>query len=219
MGMKRMFFIPIFIFISFFASAQEEDTVLYAHKDLREAIVFSDKREYQRLYNRAVHYVKQVYPYALLVRDLNSKFDKDLAEIKSKSQRKKYIKKANKSLKAEFDGVIRNMSENEGRYLVKLIHRETGWTTFGIIKKFKGNFTAKTWQTLSRMGGANLKLKYDLSTKEDYVTEIVLSEVRSGKLKLIDIEAETEVGKMLVSKREKRRKKREAKRERKKSKK
>lgn len=197
----------------------EVDTVLYAQKDLREVIVFEDQKEYQRLYRRAKHYVSKVYPYALLVKDLNVKFNRELIDITNKKQRKKYVKQANKALKAEFDGVIRNMSESEGRYLVKLIHRETGLTTFGIIKKFKGDFSASTWQTISKLGGANLKLKYDLSTEEDYVTEIVLSEVRSGKIKLREIEGETDMGKMLVSKREKRRKAREVKRNKKKSKK
>lgn len=213
MGMMRWLIIPIFFVFPFFALAQtEQDTVLYAVKDLPQVIVFDDKKEYWKYYYKAKHYVARVYPYALLVKDLNAKFNRDLASVESKSIRKKYIKKANKALKAEFDGVIRNMSENEGRYLVKLIHRETGLSAYGIIKKFKGNFSASTWQTLSKMGGANLKLKYDLNTKEDYVTEIVLSEVRSGKIKLDKIEGETELGKMLVSKREKRRKAREAKR-------
>lgn len=219
MGMKKLILIPIFVFMSVQLFAQqEEDTLLYAQKDLREVIVFEDKKEYRNLYFRSVVYVKRVYPYALLVKDLNAKFNRDLADVKNKSQRKKYIKAANKSLKAEFDGVIRNMSENEGRYLVKLIYRETGLTAFGIIKKFKGDFTASTWQTLSKMGGANLKFKYNLKTKEDYVTEIVLAEVREGKIQLNEIEGETDLGKMLVSKREKRRKKRQEKRKNKKSK-
>ncbi len=111
MGMKKAFFIPIFVLSSFFAQAQvESDTVLYAQKDLREVIVFDDKKEYRLMYGRAKHYVAKVYPYALLVKDLNAKFNQDLAKITKESDRKKYIKKANKALKAEFDGVIRNMS-------------------------------------------------------------------------------------------------------------
>jgi len=111
------------------------------------------------------------------------------------------------------------MSENEGKFLVKLVHRETGQTVFSILKKYKGDFSASTWQAISRVGGANLKLKYNLKTKEDYVTEIVLAEVRSGKLKLNKIEGETDLGKMLISKREKRKKARQEKRNKKKSKK
>ena len=203
-----------FLFITSFAFSQteeEQDTSLYAHKVLREVIVFDDRKEYRLMYALAKYYVPKVYPYALLIKDLNAKFNRDLAQIESKREQKKYIKLAKKSLKLEFDHIVRNMSENEGKYLCKLVHRETGLTVYDIIQKYNGDFSAFTWQALSKIGGADLKYDYDLSTKEDYVTEIIVGKVRTGEIALKPIEATSDLGELLLTKRELRKKKREMK--------
>lgn len=205
-------FIPLFLCSSFSLLAQidEEDdtTAYYASEIMREVRIFGERDEYRSLYHRARHYAPKMYPYALLIKDLNNLFDKDLANLKSNSEKKKYIKNANKVLKNEFTAMVKEMSESEGEFLCKLVHRETGLTVYDIIKKFKGEFTASTWQAISRAGGANLKYKYDVNTNQDYVTEDVVAEIRAGKIELAEIIAVTDIGKQLVSKRVKRRERR-----------
>jgi hypothetical protein len=213
----RNFLAICFLCLSFLGKSQSEvDTTLYVNRALPEVIVFDDKDDFALMYARAKYYVAKMYPYALLVKDLNNKFESDLAKISSNSEKKKYIKNAKRFLELEFDAIVRDMSHNEGRYLCKLVHRETDMTTYEIIQKYNGDFSAFTWQTLSRIGGANLKYKYNTKRKEDYLIELVISEVRSGKLQLNKIKAQTEVGKMTLSKRELRQKKREIRKEKKK---
>ncbi|MFP5470863.1 MAG: DUF4294 domain-containing protein [Bacteroidia bacterium] len=210
--MRRLLLVISLFSISHFGFSQkEEDTALYADILLPELIVFDDKDEFKWMYAKAKYYVAKMYPYALLVKDLNAQFESDLAKITSKKEKKRYIKNAKQSLELEFDAIVRDMSHNEGRFLCKLIHRETKKTTYEIIQEYNGDFSAITWQTISRVGGANLKYKYDTKTKEDYVTELVLREVREGKIQLAKIEAQTDIGKLLLTKRELKTKKKELK--------
>ena len=210
----RYFLAIFFLCLPFVGKSQnDKDTTLYANRPLPELIVFSDKSEYKLLYARARFYVEKMYPYALMIKDLNNKFDRDLASMTSKSEKKKYIKNAKRFLELEFDAMVRDMTHNEGRYLCKLVHRETTLTTYDIIKKYNGDFSAITWQTLSRAGGANLKYTFDTKRKEDYMMEIVIADVQAGKVKLDKIKAQTEVGALMISKRELRKKKRERRRE------
>lgn len=209
--MKYLLIISFLFFGLCSFSQVDEDTTLYADILLPEVIVFEDEGEFKTLYAKAKYYVAKMYPYALLVKDLNAQFEADLAKITSKKEKKKYVKNAKESLRLEFEAIVRDMSHNQGRFLCKLIHRETEMTTYEIIQKYNGDLSAFSWQTISRVGGANLKYKYDTKTKEDYVTELVLREVREGKLQLAKIEAQTDIGKLLLTKREIRTKKKELK--------
>ena len=64
--------------------------------------------------------------------------------------------------------------------MVKLIHRETGMTTFEVVKEFRGNFSAHFWQTLARIFGNNLKVTYD-SEDKDKELEILIYMIENGQ--------------------------------------
>ena len=45
--------------------------------------------------------------------------------------------------------------------LIKLIDRETGKTTYTVVKDMRGSFSAFMWQSVAVMFGSNLKDEYD----------------------------------------------------------
>jgi hypothetical protein len=53
------------------------------------------------------------------------------------------------------------MSISQGEILIKLIDRETGYTSYDLVKELKGNFTAFFYQSIARVVGHNLKAGYD----------------------------------------------------------
>jgi hypothetical protein len=75
------------------------------------------------------------------------------------------------------------MSIDEGQYLIKLVHRECGITAYEVITKYLGGTKTFMWQTLSRLGGADLKLKYD-PEGDDVVMEDIMKKVEKGEIKI-----------------------------------
>lgn len=128
-----------------------------------------DRRKYQRLERKVV----KVYPYAYAAGVLMQEYDRELASLKTERERKKYLQNAEDALKAQFEGELRNMTVSEGVLLIKLIDRETGDTSYGLIQDLKGKFSAFMWQGVARLFGHNLKDRYDAEANEADIESIV----------------------------------------------
>ena len=114
-----------------------------------------------------------MYPYAEVAGEMLQDFDDTLQTIKSEVRRKKYMKKVEEELKAEFTGELKKLTIKQGIILVKLIDRETGNTSYDLIKQLRGSFSAFIWQSLARLFGSNLKLEYDPYGEDAMIEEIV----------------------------------------------
>ena len=128
-------------------------------------------------YNRLRNAVYVTYPYArragAVMNDINAK----LESVKSKEERKNYIKTREKELKKEFSDPLTNLSVYQGKVLMKLINRETGNNCYEIIKEYKGGFTARIYQTVAFFFDSNLKQSYDAET-DDATIENIVKEVQ-----------------------------------------
>lgn len=138
-------------------------------------------KRYQRKWDRTMRRVVKVYPYAKVAGELMREYDRQLAELKTKKQRKEYLNMAEEELKREFEGEIRDMTVSEGYILIKLIDRETGDTSYELIKELKGGFTAFMWQAVARIFGSDLKQHYD-GEGEDEIIEEIVQMIESGEL-------------------------------------
>ena len=116
----------------------------------------------------------KVFPYAELAGEMMNEFDDTLATIKSEKEKKKYLEGVEQELKAEFEGELKSLTIKQGILLVKLIDRQTGESSFELIKTLRGSFSAFIWQSLARLFGSNLKLKYDPEGEDLLVEEIVV---------------------------------------------
>ena len=129
--------------------------------------------EWTRLRNA----VYVTYPYARtaghLMNDINSHTEK----MKSKKERKEYIKTREKELKAQFAEPLSNLSVYQGKILMKLINRQTGNNCYDIVKEYRGWFTARFYQTVAFFFGSNLKQDWDVSDKSDRQIENIVKEI------------------------------------------
>ncbi len=141
---------------------------------------FKSKRE-QKKYGRLKRYVVKVYPYAEVAGEMLRFFDDTLQTISSEAKRKKYLKKIEKELEKEFSGELKKLTIKQGIILIKLIDRETGNTSYDLIKELRGSFSAFIWQSLARLFGSNLKLEYDPFGEDQMIEEIVLL-IESGQI-------------------------------------
>ena len=134
-----------------------------------------------RQYTLLEYRVKKVYPIAKLAGVKIAEYNRVYLSFKTERERKNYVKKIEKELFETYEKEIRSMTIGQGRILIKLIDRETGKSSFDIIKEFKGGFSAFFWQGIARLFGNNLKSEYD-AAKEDQMIEYIIWQIEMGML-------------------------------------
>ena len=134
---------------------------------------FKNRRRQIR-YSKLVYNIQKVYPYAKLAGEKLEAFQRVLDTITNERERKKYAKQAEKQLEKEFGEDIRNLTFSQGKILIKLIYRQTGNSSFEIVRELRGKFTAFIWQTLATIFGYNLKAGYDPEGEDRKIEEIIL---------------------------------------------
>ena len=128
-------------------------------------------------YNRLRNAVYVTYPYARRAGTVMNDINEKMVNVKSKEERKNYIKSREKELKKEFTDPLTNLSVYQGKVLMKLINRETGNNCYEIIKEYKGGITARVYQTVAFFFDSNLKQSYDADT-DDATIEHIVKEVQ-----------------------------------------
>lgn len=130
----------------------------------------------------------KVYPYAKMAADRLDSLTKHLATLTKTRDKKRYTKKIQKYIEGEFSEELKKMSRTEGQILVKLIHRQTGRTTFDLIKELRNGWRAFWYNTTASLFDISLKREFDpLNEKEDYLIEDILQRnFQSGQLQRQD---------------------------------
>ncbi len=132
-------------------------------------------------YRRLIQNVKAAYPYAQLAKKKLLEINNHLATLKTERERKAYIEQAEIELKTEFEDKLKHLTITQGRILIKLIDRETGNTSYNLVKELKGSFSAFLWQTVARLFGSNLKSTFDANGEDQLINEIVIK-IQNGQL-------------------------------------
>jgi len=145
--------------------------------DLNSVVIFPpgkfDTRREAAKYDRMVYNIKFVYPYAKLAGVKLKQIKTVLDTIRNEKQRKLFLKKSEKELDAQFGDQIRDMTYSQGKILIKLIYKETGASTFAIVKELKGGFNAFFWQTFARLFGYDLKTIYEPQGEDQNIERVV----------------------------------------------
>lgn len=148
--------------------------------DIFGPVVFANKME-ALYFSRLVLNVKKVYPYAKIVAAKTQEFNRLIANAKTRKERKRLMKQAEEELKAQFEDDVKNMTDVQGEILIKLIDRETGESSYELIKDFRGGLTAVFYQSFGRLFGYNLKSTYDPTGKDKEIEDIVVL-IEKGKI-------------------------------------
>lgn len=141
--------------------------------------VFSSKKD-ARSWSKLKRDVSKVYPYSKLASKKLKEYKDQMAGL-SPAEQKKLLKVAEKEIIAEFKDDVQDMSLNQGRILIKLIDRETGNTSYDLVKELRGSLQAFFWQSIARVFSANLKTSYDpYKNKEDRLIEDIVTSIEDG---------------------------------------
>ncbi|MEN9345822.1 MAG: hypothetical protein RLZZ60_1291 [Bacteroidota bacterium] len=117
-------------------------------------------------------WVRKALPYAKLAAFRLQTMEDNLSLMSSEREKKRYVKACEKAIKQQFMDDLKNMYVEEGRILLKLIHRETGSTTFEIMQNYGGTLETVFWQAVAKTYSANMKVTYDPIV--DYQIEAII---------------------------------------------
>ena len=168
-------------------NVEENDSILNDTILLEEVIVYRDKlnpeakKQFLLLQNR----VYKVYPYAKIASERLTALNANMNKLKSNKEKKKYSKIVENYMENEFKAQLKKLSRKQGQILVKLIHRQTGISTFDLIKDYKSGWKAFWSNNTARLFDINLKTTYaPYEVNEDYLIETILQRAfYSGRLK------------------------------------
>ena len=126
----------------------------------------------------------KVYSYAVLASERLTKLNERLSNIKRRRNRKDYTKKVQKFIVNEFYDELSKFTQTEGQILIKLIHRQTGSTTYRLIKELRNGWSAFWYNNTARIFNMSLKKEFNpLEIKEDYLIEdIIQRAIRDKKI-------------------------------------
>ena len=191
-NLKTSIVLPILLMSTFLFSQVEKDkdSILLTEKyiifegdtlliELNEILLLK-KLKFKTNYDRKYYYwfrkkTLKAYPYAKLAADRLNVLTERLENIKSKRRKKEYTKRIQKYLEEELTSQLKKLTRTEGRILIKLVHRQTGDTSFALIKELRSGWKAFWYNTTANLFKLSLKDKYDpINNKEDYLIEDVL---------------------------------------------
>ena len=132
-------------------------------------------------YKKLVRNLKKVLPYAKIANTRLYIIQKNMEKIPDEKLKKRYLKLEEEKLKLEFKDDIENLTFTQGKLLIKLIDRETGHTSYELIKELRGSFSAFLYQGIAKIFGEDLKESYD-SKGEDKLIEEILIRIENGEL-------------------------------------
>ncbi|MFD2826194.1 DUF4294 domain-containing protein [Leeuwenhoekiella polynyae] len=128
---------------------------------------------------------RKVWPYAKLAGERLVELNERLDSMQSKRDRKRYTKIIQRYVENEFKEELKKLTRTEGQILVKLMYRQTGQTTFELIKNYRSGLKAFLLNTTASFFDISLKEIYDPEdVQEDYLIEDILQ--RSFQAKVLE---------------------------------
>jgi len=180
---------------------EENDSILKEPILLEEVVIHKykldpeSKKQFLILQNR----VYKVYPFAKIAAERLSGLNKNMAALNNNKDKRKYFKIVENYIENEFTDQLKKLSRKQGQILVKLICRQTGQTTYDLIREHKSGWKAFWSNTTAKLFDINLKLGYSpYEVNEDFLIETILDRafdsrrlVRQAPANPIDLEKVT----------------------------
>jgi len=127
----------------------------------------------------------KVYPYAKLAAERLEDLQERLNTLEKRRDKKRYAKVIQKYIENEFSAELKKLTKTEGQILVKLIHRQTGKTTFDLIKELRSGWRAFWFNNTANLFDISLKKEFSpIEEEEDYLIEDILQ--RAFQNRIID---------------------------------
>jgi hypothetical protein len=148
--------------------------IMYGEIRIVDTRIFKSEADRQAYYQLEYN-VRKVIPYAHFAGERYRQLQRDLAMTSDKRKQKELVKACNDQIKDLFKKEVENLTISQGEVLIKLIDRETGNTSYELVKQLKGGLDAFMLQSVARVFGHDLKETYDPDEDRD-IENILIKE-------------------------------------------
>lgn len=158
------------------------DTIVLPELVIERRIMSDEEKKQFLLLQKRVY---ATYPYARIASERLTSLNRGMAKFTNSRDKKRYFKIVEDYLSNEFEARLKKLSKKQGQILVKLIDRQTGTTTYELIKNLKSGWKAFWSNTTANLFDIDLKLKYQpYEVNEDFLIESILVKgFESGRLR------------------------------------
>jgi hypothetical protein len=140
--------------------------IVLADVRINDTRIFKSQADLDK-YRRLRYNVMKVLPYVRFAGQRYRQLQRDLALTGDKHKQKELISTCESEIKGLFNKEIKDLTISQGEVLIKLIDRETGNTSYAMVKELKGGFKAFLFQSAARIFGHDLKETYDPDEQKD----------------------------------------------------
>ena len=120
-----------------------------------------------RRFTRLMRDIEKTMPYARLAAEKIEEIDSIMMTLESDRERESFLDSAEDRLMDDFEEDLKSLNRRQGLILIKLIDRETGDTTYNLIREYRSRWSAWFWQGMARLFRMNLREEYDPEEEED----------------------------------------------------
>ena len=164
----------------------EGDTIVKGSIGLNEVLLLPRRpfknseqiRKYLILKRKTI----KVYPYSVMASRRLKSLKNRLLIIKTKRERRRYTRMVQKFLEDELTPELSKLTKSEGQILIKLIYRQTGITTYNLVKNLRNGVKAFLYNTTARFFDLNLKTEFnpEIILEDYYIEDIIQRSVRDN---------------------------------------
>lgn len=153
---------------------------------LKEVRILSSRNlltpEEIRRNKKLIRNAKIVLPYAKMAKNKLYDLNNRMLSM-SERERKAFMKTAEKEIEQEYAEQLKKLTISQGHLLIKLVDRETGSTSYSLVKELRGSFRAFFYQTFAKLFGYDLKAEYDpVNNKKDNLIERVVHAIELNQI-------------------------------------
>jgi hypothetical protein len=159
-----------YVAVWYVRNGETEVTATHAQIDIKANYKSrSQKAAYTKLQKKVI----KVYPYARAAGEVMQQYEMLSAQVSEPRQKRELLKKAEDQMKAQFEKDLRDMTVSEGVILIKLIDRQTGESSYELVRELKGKMSAFMWQGVARVFGHDLKSEYEAEGDDVWIENTI----------------------------------------------
>ena len=197
--MFKQYLFLLFLFSTLISSSQqidddtatdyiriEGDTIVKGSIGLNEVLLLPRRpfknseqiRKYLILKRKTI----KVYPYSVMASRRLKSLNNRLLVIKTKRERRRYTRMVQKFLEDELTPELSKLTKSEGQILIKLIYRQTGISTYNLVKNLRNGVKAFLYNTTARFFDLNLKTEFnpEIILEDYYIEDIIQRSIRDN---------------------------------------
>lgn len=131
---------------------------------------------------KLIRNAKIVLPYAKMAKNKLHDLNNRMLNM-SERERKEFMKTAEKEIEQEYAEKLKKLTFSQGNLLIKLVDRETGSSSYALVKELRGSFRAFFYQAFAKVFGYDLKAEYDpVNNKRDNLIERVVRAIELNQI-------------------------------------